>query len=131
MSGNRLRNCPGYFAVGRDSNRNAVLRQHCRSQTTTGRRAMLVIQVKINRFGPFDFMVDTGSRLNVIAPLAASGACRGIGFVGGRLTGSAAASRRRPVSWVDSGGRSADLGVLGENFPAHLDVLIDFWALPT
>src|SRR4051794_38451127 len=30
--------------------------------------ALLVIPVKINQSGPFDFMVDTGSQLNVIDP---------------------------------------------------------------
>ena len=34
--------------------------------------ALLVIPVKINQSGPFDFMVDTGSQLNVIDPALAA-----------------------------------------------------------
>src|SRR5437762_1903154 len=34
--------------------------------------ALLIIPVKINRSGPFDFMVDTGSQLNVIDPALAA-----------------------------------------------------------
>ena len=33
--------------------------------------ALLVIPVKINQSGPFEFMVDTGSQLNVIDPALA------------------------------------------------------------
>ena len=33
--------------------------------------ALLVIPVKVNESGPFDFMVDTGSQLNVIDPALA------------------------------------------------------------
>src|SRR5215469_10855075 len=34
--------------------------------------ALLIVPVKINQFGPFDFMVDTGSQLNVIDPALAT-----------------------------------------------------------
>ena len=34
--------------------------------------ALLVIPVRINHSGPYDFMVDTGSQLNVIDPLLAT-----------------------------------------------------------
>src|ERR1035441_10524925 len=34
--------------------------------------ALLVIPVKINQAGPFEFMVDTGSQLNVIDPALAA-----------------------------------------------------------
>src|SRR5215469_14501147 len=34
--------------------------------------ALLVVPVKINQAGPFDFMVDTGSQLNVIDPALAA-----------------------------------------------------------
>src|SRR6478672_7180448 len=34
--------------------------------------ALLVIPVKVNQSGPFDFMVDTGSQLNVIDPVLAT-----------------------------------------------------------
>jgi ABC-type amino acid transport substrate-binding protein len=35
-------------------------------------RALIVIPVKINQSGPFDFMVDTGSQLTVVDPALAS-----------------------------------------------------------
>jgi hypothetical protein len=35
-------------------------------------RALIVIPVKINGSGPFDFMVDTGSQLTVVDPALAS-----------------------------------------------------------
>src|SRR3954470_5476515 len=45
--------------------------------------ALLVIPVKINQSGPFDFMVDTGSQLNVIDPaLAAQLSLKSQGAVG-------------------------------------------------
>jgi hypothetical protein len=45
--------------------------------------ALLVIPVKINQAGPFDFMVDTGSQLNVIDPaLAAKLSLKSQGTVG-------------------------------------------------
>src|SRR5215475_1675051 len=34
--------------------------------------ALLIVPVKINQAGPFDFMVDTGSQLNVIDPALAA-----------------------------------------------------------
>src|SRR4051812_8467781 len=50
--------------------------------------ALLVIPVKINQFGPFDFIVDTGSQLNVIDPaLAAQLKLKSKGTVG--LVGAA------------------------------------------
>ena len=45
--------------------------------------ALLVIPVKVDQSGPFDFMVDTGSQLNVIDPaLAAQLNLRSQGTVG-------------------------------------------------
>jgi hypothetical protein len=35
-------------------------------------RALIVIPVKINQSGPFDFMVDTGSQLTIVDPALAS-----------------------------------------------------------
>src|ERR1700751_2160283 len=62
--------------------------------------ALLVIPVKINQSGPFDFMVDTGSQLNVIDPaLAAQLQLKSRGTVG--LVATAAYSRA-PVGILDS-----------------------------
>jgi len=109
-------------------------------------RALLVIPVMINQSGPFDFMVDTGSQLNVIDPaLAALLNLKSQGTVG--LVGTAAWSQAtvgmleslqagsqtvlkplvvvqdlRPIQAADPLIR----GVLGENFLAHFDVLIDY-----
>jgi hypothetical protein len=108
--------------------------------------ALLVIPVKINQSGPFDFMVDTGSQLNVIDPaLAAQLNLKPQGTVG--LVATAAWSQA-PVGVLDSlqAGSQVVLkplvvvqdlgpiqvadprirGVLGENFLAHFDVLIDY-----
>jgi Aspartyl protease len=108
--------------------------------------ALLVIPVMINQTGPFDFMVDTGSQLNVIDPtLAAQLNLKSQGTVG--LVATAAYSRAsfgvldslqagsrlvlKPLVVVHDLGsiQAADpriRGVLGENFIAHFDVLIDY-----
>jgi hypothetical protein len=108
--------------------------------------ALLVIPVKINQSGPFDFMVDTGSQLNVIDPaLAAQLDLKSQGTVG--LVATAARSQAsvgildsleagskvvlKPLVVVQDLGpiQAADpriRGVLGESFLAHFDVLIDY-----
>ena len=108
--------------------------------------ALVVIPVKINQSGPFDFMVDTGSQLNVIDPaLAAQLNVKTQGTVGlvataawsqasvGELDSLQAGSQvvLRPLVVVQDLGpiQAADpriQGVLGENFLAHFDVLIDY-----
>lgn len=108
--------------------------------------ALLVIPVKINQSGPFDFMVDTGSQLNVIDPsLAAQLDMKLQGTVG--LVAAAAWSQAsvgvvdslqagtqtvlKPLVVIQELGpiQAADArirGVLGENFLAHFDLLIDY-----
>jgi hypothetical protein len=108
--------------------------------------ALLVIPVKINQSGPFDFMVDTGSQLNVIDPaLAAQLDLKSQGTVG--LVATAAYSQAsvgvldslqagsqtvlKPLVVIQDLGpiQAADpriRGVLGENFLSHFDVLIDY-----
>ncbi len=108
--------------------------------------ALLVIPVKINQYGPFDFMVDTGSQLNVIDPaLAAQLNLRSQGTVGllataawsqasvGVLDSLQAGSQLvlKPLVVIQDLGpiQAADpriRGVLGENFLAHFNVLIDY-----
>ena len=108
--------------------------------------ALLVIPVKINQSGPFDFMVDTGSQLNVIDPaLAAQLNLKSQGTVGlvataaryqasvGELDSLQAGSQTvlKPLAVIQDLGpiQAADpsiRGVLGENFLAHFDVLIDY-----
>jgi hypothetical protein len=108
--------------------------------------ALIVVPVKINQSGPFDFMVDTGSQLNVIDPALASQLnLKSQGTVG--LIKTAARSQAsvgvldslevgsqvvlNPLVVVQDLGpiQAADpriRGVLGENFLAHFDVLIDY-----
>jgi len=108
--------------------------------------ALLVIPVKINQSGPFDFMVDTGSQLNIIDPaLAAQLNLKSQSTVG--LVGTAASSQASlgELDSLEAGSQMVlkplvavqDLapiqaadprirGVLGENFLAHFDVLIDY-----
>ena len=108
--------------------------------------ALVVIPVMINHTGPFDFMVDTGSQLNVIDPaLAAQLSLKSQGTVGlvtiaaysqasvGILDSLQAGSRMvlKPLVVVHDLGsiQAADpriRGVLGENFIAHFDLLIDY-----
>jgi hypothetical protein len=108
--------------------------------------ALLVIPVKINQSGPFDFMVDTGSQLNVIDPvLAAQLDLKSQATVGlvataawsqasvGVLDSLQAGSQRvlKPLAVIQDLGpiQAADpriRGVLGENFLAHFDMLIDY-----
>jgi hypothetical protein len=108
--------------------------------------ALLVIPVKINQSGPFEFMVDTGSQVTVIDPalarelhLKAQGT---VGLVSVASYANAAVtlldtleanfhSVERPYAIVQDLGKiqAADArirGVLGENFLAHFDLLIDY-----
>jgi len=108
--------------------------------------ALLVVPVMVNHSGPFDFMVDTGSQLNVIDPaLAAQLNLKSQGTVGLVAT---ATYTQAPVGVLDSlqaGSHVVSMplvviqdlgpiqaadprirGVLGENFLAHFDVLIDY-----
>lgn len=108
--------------------------------------ALLVIPVNVNQSGPYDFMVDTGSQLNVIDPtLAAHLNLKSQGTVG--LVAAAAYSEASVGVWdsLEVGSQvvltplvvvrdlvpiqAADpriRGVLGENFLSHFDVLIDY-----
>jgi hypothetical protein len=108
--------------------------------------ALVIVPVRINQAGPFDFMVDTGSQLNVIDPaLAAQLHVKSQARVGLVATSAVfqasvvvldsleAGSLRvaEPLAAVQDLGpiQGADArirGVLGENFLAHFDVLIDY-----
>ncbi len=108
--------------------------------------ALLVIPVKINQSGPFDFIVDTGSQLNVIDPaLAVQLNLKSQGMVGLVATAAYSQSSVAILDSLEAGSHVAvkplvvvhDLGpiqaadprirgVLGENFLAHFDVLIDY-----
>jgi hypothetical protein len=105
----------------------------------------IVVQVLINRTGPYDFMVDTGSQITTIDPaLAADLHLRIEGTTG--VSGAATHSRSAFVflDLIEVGSHSVpqslaiiqDIGelktadprmrgILGENFLSHFDLLID------
>ena len=103
-----------------------------------------MIPVNINQSGTYDFMVDTGSHLNLIDPaLAAQLHLKSKGTVG--LVATAAYSQAsvgvldslqvgtqlvlKPLVAVHGPIQAADpriRGVLGENFLGHYNVLIDY-----
>jgi hypothetical protein len=109
-------------------------------------RALIVIPVRINQAGPYDFMVDTGSQITVIDPaLALELDLKPKGTVGlvtvanyaqasvtvlDRLEADshvvenplAVVHDLRDIQAADSSIR----GILGENFLAHFDMLIDY-----
>src|ERR1700733_1935042 len=108
--------------------------------------ALIVIPVKINQMGPFDFMVDTGSQVTVIDPsLAAQLDLKAQGRVG---LVSVASVAQASVTLLDSLEADSHViekspaivqdlrqiqaadprirGVLGESFLAHFDLLVDY-----
>lgn len=108
--------------------------------------ALIIIPVKINRAGPFDFMVDTGSQLNVIDPslavqlgiksqgkvdLIAVATTLQASFVAPDSLEVGSLRVEKPLAAVQDLGQiqAADphiRGVLGENFLAHFNLLIDY-----
>jgi hypothetical protein len=107
--------------------------------------ALIVIPVKINSAGPYDFIVDTGSQITVIDPALASElhlklqGSAGLISIAGHAQASIASLNtlqagshlvEKPFAVVQDLGpfQAADSrirGVLGENFLSHFDVLID------
>jgi hypothetical protein len=107
---------------------------------------LLVIPVKINHLGPFDFIVDTGSQMTVVDPLLASQlGLKPQGAVGLVSVANYAQASVAVVDSLEAGSnvvikpavvvrdlgqvRAADSrirGVLGENFLANFDLLIDY-----
>jgi hypothetical protein len=108
--------------------------------------ALIVIPVKVNHAGPFDFMVDTGSQVTVIDPsLASKLDLKPQGRVGLVSVASYAQASvtvldtleadskvvEKPPAIVQDLGQiqAADpriRGVLGESFLAHFDLLVDY-----
>jgi hypothetical protein len=109
-------------------------------------QALIVIPVRINQAGPFDFMVDTGSQVTVIDPsLASQLDLKPQGRVG---LVSVASFAQAPVTVLDrleadskvvdkslvvvhdlGQIRAADpriRGVLGQSFLAHFDLFVDY-----
>ena len=108
--------------------------------------ALLVIPVKVNQSGPFEFMVDTGSQVTVIDPALASelhlkpqgtvGLVSAAGYATASVTPLDTLEAKshlveKPFAVIQDLGQiqAADSrirGVLGENFLAHFDLLIDY-----
>jgi hypothetical protein len=109
-------------------------------------RALIVIPVRINQTGPYDFVVDTGSQVTVIDPsLALELDLKPQGTVGLIAVASFAQASvtvldrleagsnvvEKPLAIVNDLGQiqAADpriRGLLGENFLAHFDLFIDY-----
>jgi hypothetical protein len=108
--------------------------------------ALLVVPVMVDGSGPYDFMVDTGSQLNVLDPsLAAQLHLETQAHIGLFTTASVKEASvavldllqvglyaiQHPLAAVQDLGmlQAADpriRGVLGENFIGHFDLLIDY-----
>ena len=109
-------------------------------------RALIVVPVRINQKGPFDFMVDTGSQITVIDPsLAVELGLKPQGKVGLVSVASYAQSSLTVLDTLEAASHAVEKtfaavqdlrqiqtadprirGVLGENFLAHFDLLIDY-----
>ena len=106
---------------------------------------LIVVRVRINRTGPYDFLVDTGSQITTIDPVLASDLHLRIDGTTG-VSGVATQSRSAFafLDLIEVGSHSvpqslaviqdiAELkaadprirGILGENFLSHFDLLID------
>src|SRR5277367_6013186 len=108
--------------------------------------ALIVIPVRINQSGPFDFMVDTGSQVTVIDPsLAAELDLKPQGRVGLVSVGTFASAPATVLDTLEADSKvlekspaivqdlrqiqAADpriRGVLGESFLSHFDLLVDY-----
>jgi hypothetical protein len=108
--------------------------------------ALIVIPVKVNQAGPFDFMVDTGSQVTVIDPsLAAELSLKSQGRVSLVSVSSVAQASATVLDTLEAGFKMLEKspaivqdlralqaadprirGVLGESFLAHFDLFIDY-----
>ncbi len=107
--------------------------------------ALIVVPVTVNGSGPFDFLVDSGAQTTTVdVQLAAQLGLRSLGSTS--VSGIASYERRyaKQLSQIDVGGHRVDnvlavvedmaqlhqadpklRGIVGENFLAHFDFLID------
>jgi Aspartyl protease len=111
--------------------------------------ALIVIPVRINQEGPFDFVVDTGGQVTMIDPALASqlqlrlqgsvGIISVAGFARGSMTvldtlEADSQTLEKPLALVQDLGaiQAAQAangrirGILGENFLSHFDLMIDY-----
>jgi hypothetical protein len=108
--------------------------------------ALIVIPVRISQKGPFDFMVDTGTQITVVDPsLAVELGLKPQGKVGLVSVASYAQASATVLDTLEAASQVVEKpfvvvqdlgpiqaadprirGVLGENFLAHFDLLIDY-----
>jgi hypothetical protein len=108
--------------------------------------ALIVIPVRINQAGPFDFMVDTGSQVTIIDPsLASQLDLKQQGRAGLVSVASFAQASVTVLDRLEAGSKVVDKpfaivhdlgqiraadprirGVLGQSFLAHFDVFVDY-----
>jgi Aspartyl protease len=108
--------------------------------------ALIVIPVKVNQAGPFDFMVDTGSQVTVIDPLLGGELnLKPQGRVGLVSIASFAQASVAVLDTLEADSKVVEKspaivqdlrqiqaadprirGVLGESFLAHFDLLVDY-----
>ena len=110
------------------------------------RHALIVIPVMVNHAGPFDFIVDTGAQITVVDPLL--GSQLGLKSQGTVGILSAASHARTSVTILNTLEAASHMvekplvliqdlasfqavdprirGILGENFLAHFDILINY-----
>src|ERR1700733_15803980 len=108
--------------------------------------ALIVIPVRINQAGPFDFMVDTGSQVTVIDPsLASELDLKPQGRVGLVSVASVAQASVTVLDRLEADSKVVDKsfvvvhdlgqirtadprirGVLGQSFLAHFDLFVDY-----
>jgi predicted aspartyl protease len=109
-------------------------------------RALIVIPVRINQTGPYDFVVDTGSQVTVLDPSLASeldlkprgtvGVISVTSYEQASVTvldtlEAGSAVLEKPLAVVQDlrqiqGANPRIRGLLGENFLSHFDLLIDY-----
>jgi hypothetical protein len=109
-------------------------------------RYQIVLAVSINHFGPYDFILDTGTQITMVDPsLAVELNLNTMGAVGVRGVGFHESASFSQVDLMEAGShvvanqkvlvygllnlRSVDphiRGILGEDFLEHFDMLIDY-----
>lgn len=110
------------------------------------RGALIIVPIRINQSGPYDFLVDTGTQITVMDPsLALELGLKPQGTVGLVSVSSYAQASITVLDWLEAGSHTVEKplaviqdlqeiqtadrrirGVLGENFLAHFDLLIDY-----
>ena len=109
-------------------------------------RSLIVVPVRINHAGPYDFIVDTDSQLTIVDPsLAAELDLKSEATIGVSSVGNYARASVAVLDTLEAGSHIVDKplvvvhdlsqvqatdprirGLLGQNFLSHFDMLIDY-----